>query len=314
VSIPPQRAIRHPQRSSMAPRGADAAAARLAAEPAPVAAAREIPASERVFFAVIAVAALFVAYLGLVTPAEMDRSFTWAALPPLHAGFVGMLYLFGGVYMVGCVLARRRAQVSAALPAIALFTSLLLLATILNSEAFDFDLAPVWVWTLSYTIYPAIALALMWIARARRTAAADPGATTLPPWAHTFLRVQGVAFAIVGLALLIAPSAMVDAWPWPISAGLAQFYGGPFLAYAACSWHYAGKTAWADLAAILPAMLVFTGGTIVVSLVHRDLFSSSEAATWVWFAGFGSAAVGLLAGGHRVLHELLVDDPDRPRA
>jgi len=281
------------------------------AEPAPARAVREIPTAQRVFFAVIAVAALFVAYLGLVAPAKMDRSFTWAVLPPLHAGFVGMLYLFGGAFMVGCVLARRRAQVTTALPAIALFTSLLLLATVLNSEAFDFDLAPVWVWTLSYTIYPAIALALAWRTRARADDAATARTTALAPWARTFLRVQAVAFALVGLALLIAPSAMVDAWPWPISAGLAQFYGGPFLAYAVCSWQYAGADAWVDLAAIAPAMLLFAAGTIVVSLVHRDLFSSSEPATWVWFAGFGSAAIVLLAMSRRALDELLVDHPDR---
>jgi hypothetical protein len=286
---------------------ATAARAESAATPA----VKEIPAAQRVFFAVIAVAALFVAYLGLVTPAQMDRSFTWAVLPPLHAGFVGMLYLFGGVFMVGCVLARRRSQVSGALPAIALFTSLLLLATALNSEAFDFDLSPVWVWTLSYTIYPAIALALL--IRARGTAAPLAVAPTLPPWARTFLQAQAVAFALVGLVLLIAPSAMVDAWPWPISAGLAQFYGGPFLAYAVCSWHYAGKPAWTDLAAIVPAMLVFTSGTIVVSLQHSELFSSSDLAAWVWFGGFGAAALGLLVMTGRALHELLVDHPDRAR-
>jgi hypothetical protein len=263
------------------------------AEPASIRAAREIPAAQRAFFVVIAVAALFVAYLGLVTPAKMDRSFTWAALPPLHAGFVGMLYLFGGVFMVGCVVARRRSQVTGALPGIALFTGLLLLATVLNSEAFDFDLAPVWIWTLSYSIYPAIAVALL--VRDRRTVGAASAAapTTLPAWARSFLRAQAVVFALVGGLLLVAPSATVDAWPWPIAAGLAQFYGGPFLAYAACSWHYAGKAAWADLAAIVPAMLVFTAGTVAVSLAHRDLFSSSDLAAWAWFAGFGCAAIGL---------------------
>ncbi len=282
------------------------------AEPAPADAVREIPAAQRVFFVVIAVAALFVAYLGLVTPTKMDQSFTWAVLPPLHAGFVGMLYLFGGVYMVGCVLARRRAQVSAALPAIALFTSLLLLATILNSEAFDFDLAPVWVWTLSYTIYPAIALALL--VRARRAVATETGgAATLSAWTHAFLRVQAIAFALLGGLLLVVPSAAADIWPWPISAGLAQFYGGPFLAYAACSWHYARKTGWADVSAIAPAMLVFTSGTIAVSLVHRDLFSSSDPAAWVWFGGFAAAAALLLVMTIRALHELLVDDADRAR-
>ena len=269
------------------------------ADPAPAQSAKEVPAGQRAFFVLIAVAALFVAYLGLVTPAKMDRSFTWAVLPPLHAGFVGMLYLFGGVFMVGCALARRRSQVSGALLAIALFTSLLLLATALNSEAFDFDLSPVWVWTLSYTVYPAIALALL--VRSRGTAAPAAAAPTLPSWARTFLRAQAGAFALVGVALLIVPATVVDAWPWPISAGLAQFYGGPFLAYAACSWHYAGKAAWADLAAIVPAMLVFCAGTIVVSLLHRDLFSGADVAAWVWFGGFGAAAVVLLVMSARSL-------------
>jgi hypothetical protein len=261
---------------------------------------REISPAERGFFVIIAVAALFVAYLGLAAPESMDRSFTWAVLPPLHAGFVGMLYLFGGVYMIGCIAARRRAQVSAALPAIALFTSLLLFATLLNLEAFDFDLTPVWVWTLSYTIYPVIAVALAWSARGREPGVAI-GGPAVAVWARAFLRAQAVAFAIIGLALLIVPSAMVDLWPWPISAGLAQFYGGPFLAYAVCSWQYSGRAAWAELAAIAPSMLVFCAGTVVVSVAHRELFSGSDPAAWVWFAGFGSAAVASLVMSARAL-------------
>ena len=132
----------------------------------------EISAPRRIFFAVICAAAMFVAYLGIVVPERLDRSFTWVVLPPLHARFVGVLYLFGGVYMLGCIAARRWSQVSPALPAIGIFTSLLLLVTLLNLEAFDYDLGPVWVWTLSYIVYPAIAFALAWTARGRRATAA----------------------------------------------------------------------------------------------------------------------------------------------
>jgi hypothetical protein len=261
----------------------------------------EISVAQRAFFVVIAVAALFVAYLGLAAPETMDRSFTWAVLPPLHAGFIGMLYLFGGVYMVGCIAARHRAQAAAALPGIALFTSLLLLATLLNLEAFDFDLTPVWVWTLSYTIYPIIALALAWSARVRGNDTPVLGGPPMAAWARTFLWAQAAVFAILGLALLTVPSAMVDVWPWPISAGLARFYGGPFLAYAVCSGLHAGRGAWAQLSAIAPAMFVFAAGTIVVSLAHRELFSSSDPAAWAWFAGFGSAAIALLVMSARAL-------------
>ena len=253
----------------------------------------------------ICAAALFVAYLGLFVPERLDRSFTWAELPPLHAKFVGALYLFGGVYMLGCIVARRWSQVSPALPAIGIFTSLLLLVTLLNLEAFDFDLGPVWVWTLSYIVYPAIAFALAWTARGRVAPAA--GGPPLAPWARTFFRLQALVFAVVGLLLLVARGAMADVWPWPISDGLAQFYGGPFIAYAYCSWRYSERRSWAEVAAIAPAMLAFTGVTLLVSLEHGDLFSMSDVAAWVWFGGFGAATVALLAINARALPAALED-------
>ena len=266
---------------------------------------KEISVPRRLFFGVICVAALFVAYLGLFVPDRLDRSFTWVVLPPLHARFVGALYLFGGVYMVGCIAARRWSQVSPALPAIGIFASLLLLVTLLNLEAFDFDHGAVWVWTLSYIIYPAIAFALAWTARGREAPAVQ--GPVLAPWARAFLWVQAGVFAIVGVMLLVARDAVADVWPWPISAGLAQFYGGPFLAYAFCSWRYSMRRTWAEVAAIAPAMLVLTAGTVVVSLVHGELFSTSDLATWVWFGWFGGSAAALLAISARAVAGGLTD-------
>jgi hypothetical protein len=271
------------------------------------AAASEIPIGVRFFYGVIALAALFVAYLGITRPAKLDESFTWAILPPLHARFIGVLYLFGGVYMVGCILARRWSQVSPALVGIGLFTSLLLLATIINEEAFDYGLTPVWVWTLSYVVYPAIAFVLAFLLRAR--AAPEASGPAIAGWARRFLVVQAAVFAALGLTLLVARGFAVDIWPWPIDRGLAQFYGGPFLAYAFCSWAYSRRGRWAEVAAIAPAMLVFTAGTVIVSLVHDELFSTSDVATWVWFGGFGAAAVILAAMTVRSVPAALADHP-----
>ena len=113
---------------------------------------------ERLYLATITLAALFVAYLGFLAPKRMDESFTWAALPPLHARFVASLYLFGGVYLGACSFARRRAANGPVYGGITVFTGLLLLVTLLNLEAFDFDLAPVWVWTVFYAA-PILAIA-----------------------------------------------------------------------------------------------------------------------------------------------------------
>lgn len=256
---------------------------------------------ERLFFAVIGAAALFVSYLGFFVPARMDRSFTWAELPPLHARFVGVLYFFGAMYMLGCVVARRASQVRPAMTGIGLFTSLLLLVTLLNLEAFDFDLLPVWVWTLSYVVYPVIALAIALTWRGRGDDDAPSGRDTLAPWARTFLLVQAGVFAFLGVAALVAREAVVDAWPWPISAGLAQFYGGPFVAYAYCSWAYARRGRWSELRTVVPAMLAFTAGTVVVSIVHRELFSASDVVDWIWFGGFAAATAVLVVMGAQVV-------------
>jgi hypothetical protein len=94
---------------------------------------------------------------------------------------------------------------------------------------------------------------------------------------------------------------MVDAWPWPITNGLAQFYGGPFIAYAFCSWAYSRRAVWIEIAAIVPAMLAFTAGTLIVSWVHAELFSAGDVSDWVWFLGFGAATVVLAAMGVRIV-------------
>jgi hypothetical protein len=274
----------------------------VAAEPT---AASEIPAGVRFFYGVIALAALFVAYLGITKPAKLDESFTWAILPPLHAKFVGVLYLFGGVYMVGCIAAHRWRQVSPALPAIGLFTSLLLVVTLLNPDAFDYDLTPVWVWTMSYVVYPAIAFTLAFLLR--NHPAPEASGPELPLWASRALLVQAAAFAALGLVCLVARETAVDIWPWPIDKGLAQFYGGPFIAIAFTSWAYSRRTRWAEVAAIAPALLVLTAGTLIVSLIHDELFSASDVATWVWFGGFGAAAACLLAMTARSVPAALAD-------
>jgi len=259
---------------------------------------REISIPERVLFVAICLAAMFVAYLGFFVPERMDRAFTWAVLPPLHARFVGVSYFFGGVYMISCLLARRRSQVSPALPAIGIFTSLLLVVTLLNLEAFDFDLVPVWVWTASYVVYPTAALVLAFVYRRRGGVVEGP---PLAPWARGFLLGQAGVFGALGIALLTAREAMVDVWPWAISTGLAQFYGGPFLAYAFCSWAYAVRRTWVEVVAVVPAMLAFTAGTLIVSWVHRDLFSAGDLADWIWFLGFGLATVAVTAMAVRLV-------------
>ena len=163
---------------------------------------------------------------------RLDTSFTWAELPPLHARFVGVSYLFGGVYMIGCLLATHRSQVSPALPAIGIFTSLLLLVTLLEPRGVRLrPRSGVGLDGARTSCYPVLAFTLglgVPTAGAARSTGARARAVgrAVPPGRRR------VVFGVLGVGLLTVRETMVDVWPWPITTGLAQFYGGPFLAYA----------------------------------------------------------------------------------
>ena len=147
-----------------------------------------IPRSHRVFYAVILAAAALVAVGGLLFPDLLAQNFTWFKLPPLHARFLGAIYLFGTVYMLACLLARAQWEVRWALPLVAVFTGLLFIVSILNFSAFDLGRAADLIWLASYIVYPLIAMALF--LTAPRPWPRDPGTASLPQWARTYLLVQ----------------------------------------------------------------------------------------------------------------------------
>jgi len=248
------------------------------------------PFVHRCFAVVICLAAAFVAWLGFFQPVRMDRSFTWADLPPLHAGFVGALYLFGAVLVGGSAIVRHRAQWGPAIGGIAIFTTSMLVLTSLNTEAFDWSLGAVKGWVISYVVYPPIAWALtVWLARAPITSA---GGVRIGRGTTIGLQVTAAAFAAAGVALLVFRSAMADAWPWKVSHGVAQFYGGPFLAIAWVAAWYSRRSFRSDLAIFGPAMTALGAAVLVVSLDHRVLFDAARPATWLWFGGFGAVTAG----------------------
>ncbi len=115
----------------------------------------------------------------------------------------------------------------------------------------------------------------------------------LAPWARTYLRVQGAVASVVALALLLAPGAMVDVWPWPITTLLAQLYAAPLLAYGVGSVILSRQRSWRDVRVGAVTMLVFAGGVLVASALHLDLFSAEDVSAWLWFAGFTLAVAGL---------------------
>lgn len=252
-----------------------------------------ITSGQKIFFAVICAAALLVAVLGLFNPAYLASMFTWLVLPPLHARFVGAIYLFGAVFMAGCLFARQQAEVRWAVQMIGLWTGMLCIISLLNLSVFDFNLLPVKIWFASYIIYPLIAI-WMTVRQPSMTQSASLPGPALDGWARNFLLVQGILVTVLSVALFFAPAFMSTLWPWKVTPVLAQMYAGPLLSYGLGSLLFARQEQLRGVRALVPAMLAFTATTVLISFLHINLFSFSEVADLLWFGWFMLATILLV--------------------
>jgi len=253
-----------------------------------------ITKGQKVFFAVICAAALLVAVLGLFNPEYLAFIFTWLVLPPLHARFVGAIYLFGAVFMAGCLFAKQQAEVRWGVQMIGAWTGTLFIVSILNLSVFGFNLLPVQIWFASYIIYPIISI-WMTVRQPSMTQAASLSGPALDRWAKIFLLTQGILVTLLAAALFFAPALMSTLWPWKVTPVLAQMYSGPLISYGVGSYLFSMQEQWLGVRAIVPAMLVFTATTVAVSFLHLNLFSFSEIADLLWFTWFVISSIFLTA-------------------
>ena len=247
-----------------------------------------ITKGQRLFYGVICAAALLVAVLGLFFPEYLASIFTWMVLPPLHARFVGAIYLFGAVFMAGCLAAKTQAEVRGAVQMIGIWTGMLFIISLLNLQAFDLKLLPVQIWFASYIIYPLISIWMTW--RDSKPTGELTGAF-LPAWAKNFLLIQGIIILLLGALLFLIPNFMSTVWPWKVTPTLAQMYAGPLLSYGLGSFLFSRQNTWLGIRSIVPGMFAFTAATVIVSVLHINLFSFAEAADIFWLGAFGTATI-----------------------
>ena len=243
----------------------------------------------QIYFMAVGSFALWVGLWGYLTPGLIAMAIPWD-VPPLHARFIGAMYLSGLVLMAGGLVTFRRRNVRIALWMAAIWTGMLMLVSLLHWAEFDFSLNTVWFWFGAYLVYP-VAGALLAVRYRPPMLVAVPA--TAPGWAVIWLTAQGIVCGLLALALFFAPQLMGTLWPWKIPVLLAQIYSGPFLSYAVGSLYLARHPQLADWRVPLLSMLAFSLLVLLASVIHRGVFGDIGPAATLWFGGFAVASVML---------------------
>ncbi len=245
---------------------------------------------ERFYFALVGLSALWIGFWGYFFP-SIQKSIPFS-LPPLHSRFLGAMYLSAFVLLLGGYLLRSGTEVTVVPVMSAVWTGGIFLVSVLHTDLFDFSTVQAWIWFIAYGAYPPAALWITW--RHRGQIFAGPSGDPLPAAVRLYLVVQGILLTVLAAALFVAPSTMVDVWPWEITRELAQLYSAPFLAFGLGSLQLSRVNGWRSLRTGALTLAVFAVGVLSASVIHRDLFTAAELPDRLWFGFFAVFSLALL--------------------
>ena len=252
---------------------------------------------EKVYFAAVGLSALWIGSWGYFLP-TLQKSIPFP-VPPLHARFLGAMYLSAFALLLGGFLKNRWSEIAVVPVMTAIWTGGIFLVSMLHADLFNFSKVQTWIWFVAYAIYTLIAVRLVWVHRSQLHF--ESGGGSIPSWVRAYLVTQGVVLIVLADVLLIKPDTMVEVWPWPITVPLAQLYAAPFLSYGIGSLVLSRAPTWRRLRVGITALAVFAAGVLIASALHRSLFSSDEFADVLWFGSFALATVLLASLTWRAL-------------
>jgi len=157
--------------------------------------------------------------------------FAWTISPPLTAAFLGASYW--AAVPVEILAARQSvwAKARVAVPAIWLFTTLTLVATLLHFDKFHFSSpiasaqAAAWFWLAIYAGVPVAMLLVAWL-QIRTPGGNPPPGLPAPFWMRIVVITQGAGMLVFGAGLFVAPSLVGPLWPWTLTALTGRAVGG----------------------------------------------------------------------------------------
>ncbi len=235
---------------------------------------------------------LLVAGVGLLlVPSVVGPRWPWE-LTPFNALLLGSIYSGSLVATAMTVKIRRWAPARVVVPMIFLFTSIVLIVSVMNLDRFELSGASTWLWFFLYVAIPLNALYHLWLYRHLTPRFPHP----LPePWRAVIL-LPVIVLGLYGVGLLVAPTAASSFWPWGIDAFHGRMYSVLYLTPALGAvllWKAASNVELLTLG----QAVAFGGMAPIVGLPIIDTgigkVDCSTVGTWAWIASF---AVLLLAG------------------
>ncbi len=248
--------------------------------------ARSVSAGIRRLTKAISLLAVVVGPLLFLFADRTDTLFAWTISPPLTAAFLGGAYTTALV--IELLAARKRSWTRARVvyPAMLLFTTLTLIATLLHLDKFHLSssglaLTTAWLWLIIYLIAPPVMLILL-VMQLRSPGVEHPRRAPLPTWFRIVLIVQAAAMMGLGAALFLAPTTVNSIWPWALTPLTAQAIAAWMLGLGLAVAHSVWENDWERIYIGLVADVVLGVLQLIAVARYADTITWSAPNGWVY--------------------------------
>jgi hypothetical protein len=234
---------------------------------------------------------LLVAFVVLyVFPGDTRRLFAWTINPTMTPMVLASAYLGGAYFFVRVLGERRWNVVKTGFLSVALFASLLGVATVIHWDRFNHRHVAFWLWAALYFATPVLVFG-GWLAN--RRFAAPPGADELRLGgiARPVVAMVGLLALAQGVVMFLAPRQVIAIWPWMLTPLTCRVVGAIFCLGSAGIGVLVDPR-WSSVSLMIEVEIIMVALILIGAARARTQFHTGRPATWLMLGGFVAVLVG----------------------
>jgi hypothetical protein len=238
---------------------------------------------------------LVAAVLLYALPGHTDALFAWTIDPPMTAMLLGSAYVGGIRFFASALTTRSWRAVRRGMPAVLVFATLLLVATLAHLDRFHAGHVSFVAWIALYVAAPPLVVVAMALHRGADDGSDAPREHRVALPVRLVLAALGLAAVGMGTALFLAPPALVAAWPWALTPLTAQVVGAVLTLPGIVNLQLLVDPRWSAFRTVFQAQLVSLACIVVALAIRHDDLRLATPGGILFVAGIGASAVAYAA-------------------
>jgi hypothetical protein len=223
-------------------------------------------------------------------PEHTPKLWAWPIAASMTSMMLASAYIGGAYFFVRVIWERHWHEVAAGFLAVTAFASLLGIATLLHWDLFSHHHVSFWAWAGLYFTAPFLVIGA-WLANRRYGVPVADGDVLLRPAERVVITALSVLALATGVVMFVAPTSMIDLWPWPLTPLTARVVAATFcLGGAGAGVWFDAR--WTSLRMMLQVEVIMLVLILVAAVRARDEMISGRAFTWPLLIGVVLMLVG----------------------